>query len=199
MLADTLGSVGVIISSILVEQLGWLVADAVCSVFIASMIIISVIPLLKESAHILLLATPNPEELNASLEKVLFPFQWSRPRSHAHTFIFFCYFVCINPFSSTQLRMLDGVLGYSNTHFWLLSSHGVAGTLHVQVAPSANQQKVVTMVTSFLKERGVTNLTVQVEKDEFLRANLGVSYGNYLSRTTPPHIHTDYTGQVKRV
>eukprot|EP00731_Ephydatia_muelleri_P016696 Em0009g1120a len=127
-LADTLGSVGVIISSILVEQLGWLVADAVCSVFIASMIIISVIPLLKESAHILLLATPDPEELNASLEK---------------------------------LRMLDGVLGYSNTHFWLLSSHGVAGTLHVQVAPSANQQKVVTMVTSFLKERGVTNLTVQ--------------------------------------
>ena len=69
-LADTLGSVGVIISSILVEQLGWLAADAACSVFIAAMIIISVIPLLKESAHILLLATPNPEELNMSLEKV---------------------------------------------------------------------------------------------------------------------------------
>ena len=165
-LADTLGSVGVIISSILVEQLGWLAADAACSVFIASMIIISVIPLLRESAHILLLATPNPEELNASLEK---------------------------------LRMLDGVLGYSDAHFWLLSSHGVAGTLHVQVAPSANQQKVITMVTSFLKERGVTNLTIQVEKDEFLRANLGVSYGNHLIRTTPPDIHTDYTGQVKRV
>lgn len=168
-LADTLGSVGVIISSVLVEQLGWLAADAVCSVFIASMIIISVIPLLKESAHILLLATPNPEELHASLEK---------------------------------LRLLDGVLGYSDAHFWLLSSHGVAGTLHVQVAPSANQQKVIAMVTSFLKERGVTNLTVQVEKEEFLRANLCVSYSSLLSQGTHNHHHhhqTDCTNQIKRI
>lgn len=95
--------------------------------------------------------------------------------------------------------MLDGVLGYSDAHFWLLSSHGVAGTLHVQVAPSANQQKVIAMVTSFLKERGVTSLTIQVEKDEFLRANLGVSYSSFLTRTALPHAHTDHKGQVKRV
>ena len=95
--------------------------------------------------------------------------------------------------------MLDGVLGYSDAHFWLLGSHSVAGTLHVQVAPSANQQKVTAMVTSFLKERGVTTLTVQVEKDEFLRTNLGVSYVNLLSRTFLPHTNTDYTGQVKRM
>ena len=80
-LADTLGSVGVIISSVLVEQLGWVAADAACSVFIVATIIISVIPLLKESAHILLLATPSPEELNASLEKVVLSLENLMPLS----------------------------------------------------------------------------------------------------------------------
>jgi zinc transporter 5/7 len=39
-LADTLGSVGVIISSGLIHQFGWMAADPICSLFIAVLITI---------------------------------------------------------------------------------------------------------------------------------------------------------------
>jgi hypothetical protein len=37
-LADTLGSVGVILSSILIHYFGWMIADPICSMFIATLI-----------------------------------------------------------------------------------------------------------------------------------------------------------------
>lgn len=37
-LADTLGSVGVIISSGLIHYFGWMIADPICSMFIATLI-----------------------------------------------------------------------------------------------------------------------------------------------------------------
>ena len=58
-LGDTLGSVGVIISSLCIEYLGWTIADPICSIIIASFIFTSVIPLLKSSATILLQVTPK--------------------------------------------------------------------------------------------------------------------------------------------
>ena len=69
-LADLMGSVGVIISSIIIQQFGWYIADPVCSLFIAILILTSVGPLLKQSAEVLLLAMPNHTSLAASLEKV---------------------------------------------------------------------------------------------------------------------------------
>eukprot|EP00127_Corallochytrium_limacisporum_P005916 Clim_evm61s214 gene=Clim_evmTU61s214 len=45
-LADALGSVGVIISTLLIENFGWLAADPICSMFIAALIFSSVLPLL---------------------------------------------------------------------------------------------------------------------------------------------------------
>ena len=62
MLADTLGSVGVIISSILIEQYQWYIADPICSLFIAVMIMLSVIPLLRQSSLVLLQRTPKEME-----------------------------------------------------------------------------------------------------------------------------------------
>ena len=66
-----MGSVGVIISSVLVERLGLLIADPICSLFIATLILISVFPLLKDSAAILMLATPNHIHVTETLQKVL--------------------------------------------------------------------------------------------------------------------------------
>ena len=40
--ADTLGSVGVIISAILMHLFGWMIADPICSIFIALLIALSV-------------------------------------------------------------------------------------------------------------------------------------------------------------
>ncbi|KAF2879469.1 hypothetical protein ILUMI_26693 [Ignelater luminosus] len=57
-LADTLGSVGVIISAILMQMFGWMIADPICSMFIASLIILSVLPLIKDSVVILMQRQP---------------------------------------------------------------------------------------------------------------------------------------------
>lgn len=57
-LADTLGSVGVLISSSLIHNFGWDIADPVCSLFISALIFASVIPLLRQSGRTLLLGVP---------------------------------------------------------------------------------------------------------------------------------------------
>eukprot|EP01129_Flabellula_baltica_P011866 TRINITY_DN5266_c0_g1_i1.p1 TRINITY_DN5266_c0_g1~~TRINITY_DN5266_c0_g1_i1.p1 ORF type:complete len:660 (-),score=105.61 TRINITY_DN5266_c0_g1_i1:15-1994(-) len=58
-LADTLGSVGVIISSILIHLFNWTISDPICSLFISVLIFLSVIPLLKNTSEVLLQKTPN--------------------------------------------------------------------------------------------------------------------------------------------
>uniref|UniRef100_A0A6I8S7F4 Zinc transporter n=1 Tax=Xenopus tropicalis TaxID=8364 RepID=A0A6I8S7F4_XENTR len=56
--ADALGSVGVIISTILMQRYGLMIADPICSMLIALLIFVSVIPLLKQSIGILMQRTP---------------------------------------------------------------------------------------------------------------------------------------------
>ncbi|XP_065912027.1 proton-coupled zinc antiporter SLC30A5-like [Dysidea avara] len=158
-LADTLGSVGVIISSLLIQYYGWLIADPICSMFIAILVFASVIPLLRDSTQSLLLATANQEEVSHTLTKLL--------RS-------------------------DGILGYTHAHFWQLSSHGLVGSIHIQVTPSVNQQRVATMVIGLLKECGVTQATVQVEKELFFNSELAntaaIDAANIID-STPPHVY----------
>ncbi|KAI8065547.1 cation efflux family-domain-containing protein [Gongronella butleri] len=54
-LADTMGSVGVIISTLLIKWFGWTGFDPIASLMIAILIILSVIPLIKNSASVLML------------------------------------------------------------------------------------------------------------------------------------------------
>lgn len=145
-LADTLGSVGVIVSSILIENFGWNIADPLCSLFIAIMIFVSVLPLLKDSSCILLLQAPSDlgEDIESKFKKVLY---------------------------------VEGVLGYRNEHIWRHSTNVLAATIHVQISPQASEQKVLLQVTSLLKELGVTNIAIQIEKETFFQhlAGLGKS------------------------
>lgn len=67
-LADTLGSVGVIISSLLIRFFGWNIADPICSIIIAFLITISVIPLLRDSIGILM--QRQPKQLDHKLPDV---------------------------------------------------------------------------------------------------------------------------------
>lgn len=57
-LADTLGSVGVIISAVLMHLFGWMRADPICSMFIAILIALSVLGLIKESVSVLMQRQP---------------------------------------------------------------------------------------------------------------------------------------------
>jgi len=58
-LADTLGSVSVIISSFLIHFFGWKIADPICSLGLSILIGLSVIPLLRMTAVVLLQRTPT--------------------------------------------------------------------------------------------------------------------------------------------
>ena len=71
-MADTLGSVGVLVSALLVRHAGWLAADPVCSALIALLIVVSVLPLLRQTALVLVLRAPEERdrELRQALGKV---------------------------------------------------------------------------------------------------------------------------------
>ncbi|XP_058823611.1 zinc transporter 7 [Topomyia yanbarensis] len=66
-LADTLGSVGVIISAVLMQLFGWMRADPICSMFIALTIGVSTLSLIKESVMILM--QRQPEALDRQLSQ----------------------------------------------------------------------------------------------------------------------------------
>ncbi|XP_042025184.1 probable zinc transporter protein DDB_G0282067 isoform X3 [Salvia splendens] len=72
-LADTLGSVGVVISTLLIKYKGWLIADPACSIFISALIVSSVIPLLRNSAEVLLQRVPRSyeQDLKEALNDVM--------------------------------------------------------------------------------------------------------------------------------
>ncbi|XP_034035167.1 zinc transporter 7 isoform X3 [Thalassophryne amazonica] len=57
-IADTLGSIGVIISALLMQKYDLMIADPICSMLIAMLIGVSVVPLLRESVGILMQRTP---------------------------------------------------------------------------------------------------------------------------------------------
>ncbi|EYU44685.1 hypothetical protein ABFS82_08G016700 [Erythranthe guttata] len=72
-LADTLGSVGVVISTLLIDYKGWLIADPACSIFISALIVSSVIPLLRNSGEILLQRVPRSceHDLKGAVSEVM--------------------------------------------------------------------------------------------------------------------------------
>jgi len=61
-LADLLGSVGVIASSILIMMFDWYIADAICSAVTSLLILLSIVPLLKSSTLIFLQTYPSRHE-----------------------------------------------------------------------------------------------------------------------------------------
>jgi len=63
-LADTLGSVGVIVSAILMQMFGWMIADPVCSIFIAVLIALSVGSLIADSVSILMQRSPKALDIS---------------------------------------------------------------------------------------------------------------------------------------
>jgi zinc transporter 5/7 len=71
-LQDTLGSVGVIISTLLIQFYGWTIFDPIASLFIAVMIAASVIPLVIDTGRVLSLDMGTRErEVQQALSEVL--------------------------------------------------------------------------------------------------------------------------------
>lgn len=70
-LADTLGSAGVLFSCFLIKMYGdsWQIADPICALIVSIMIFISVLPLIKMSCEALLLQTP--EKVRNNRKKII--------------------------------------------------------------------------------------------------------------------------------
>jgi len=134
LLADTLGSVAVIVSSVLIHLFGWTIADPICSFCLSFLILMSVIPLLKKSATTLLQRTP--QHFEQKLEKCLL-----------------------------QVQAIEGVSGFRDPHFWNHDGNMVVGTLHVQVKNTSNEQEILNRVLNLFKNRGVAQVTVQIERE----------------------------------
>jgi len=141
-LADALGSVGVIISSLLVQYKGWTSADAICSIIISVMIIASVLPLVYSTLDVLNHCTPSHRE--STIRSAL----------------------------KYMMDEIPGVLAYRQPHFWNFSDSEVVATLHVQVEESADEQRILQAVLDLFKSPsvGVANLSVQIEKGTFLNS-----------------------------
>jgi len=132
--ADALGSVGVIVSTLLIIWKGWTIADPICSFCISALIFVSVIPLLKSSATILLQCTPP--EIDEKMEKCL-----------------------------KLVTRVEGVVSHNNSHFWRLSKDMVVGSIQIQVANEASEQKILAEVQSIFKKKGkIKNMTVEIVK-----------------------------------
>jgi hypothetical protein len=87
-LADTLGSAGVIISSICVEYRGWVIADPICSLCIGSVIFTSVLPLVAVSAQFHSLPSiPPPMSLLLALSQTLMCYQGDHVPDFAQTLL----------------------------------------------------------------------------------------------------------------
>ena len=62
-LADALGSAGVIISTLMIQFWGWYLADPIASLIIAILILLSVISLIQSTANVLLSRVPEGMEV----------------------------------------------------------------------------------------------------------------------------------------
>lgn len=72
-MADTLGSVGVVISTLCVKYFGWEIVDPITSILIASLILLSSFPLLESSSSNLLLSLDEgcAHEMQETLDEML--------------------------------------------------------------------------------------------------------------------------------
>lgn len=105
-LADTLGSVGVVISALLMRAFGWMRADPVCSIFIAILVAASVWGLLRDSARVLMMRTP----VELDDERRVLDTCYARLR-----------------------RYHPAVLGVQEPRFWTLCADTYAGSIKIEV------------------------------------------------------------------
>jgi cation diffusion facilitator family transporter len=143
-LADTLGSVGVIISSVLIQLYEWHVADSVSSALISLLILGSTLPLLRDTARQLLQGAP--QELEGSVSAALREVQ----------------------------TIVPGVQRVAQWNIWHHAGDMCVATLHLEVAASAEEQQVLHQTRTIFRRHARLDkfLSVQISKPQVV-ATLG--------------------------
>ncbi|WRT65778.1 uncharacterized protein IL334_002727 [Kwoniella shivajii] len=161
-MADTLGSVGVIISTILIKFTGWTGFDPIASLFIAILIMASVIPLVIDSGKVLCLdvGSHKEEEIRNALSELntvegvanyASPRFWPRCEGEL--------------IGSIHIQLSPSPSSFDPTRFstpYLNRQQKSGDTIYV------NSDKVIARVEKTLKKRikGLTELIVQIEGSE---------------------------------
>jgi zinc transporter 5/7 len=131
-LADALGSVSVIISSILIWQFEWHIVDPICSLVISALIFASVIPLLKNSVGVLMQTAPE-QFVTIQLPQLI-----------------------------NTILQTPGVAMCEDQHFWSLTSEEIIGSVNLIIHPQADRQTILHQVKHLCKHAGVKNVTIQL-------------------------------------
>jgi len=135
-LADTLGSVGVIISSLLVHYFGLTWSDAVCSMFISVLIFITVVPLLKDTGFILLQRTPP------------WLAEWSKS------------------VGAPGLIAIKGVRGVRDIKLWAFDGEQMVGTISLLITPDSDRSHVMKEVRKLYGPKVRKSLTISLSSKE---------------------------------
>ncbi|CAD6573884.1 MAG: Putative zinc transporter msc2 [Cyphobasidiales sp. Tagirdzhanova-0007] len=165
-MADTLGSVGVIISTLLINRYGWTGFDPIASIFIAVLIFASVVPLVVDSGRLLCLdlGEHREKDVRAALAKLssvegLSSYAAARFWPKDPATVVGSIHVQLAPSPSHDIRS-----SYSHSHSPEAHSHSSAHSLKHY----ANAEKVVRRVESVLKGAidGLVDLSIQIEPSE---------------------------------
>ncbi|KAI1800376.1 cation efflux protein [Daldinia bambusicola] len=138
-LADTLGSASVIVSTVLTYLIPWSGWDPLASFLIAYLILITAIPLVKSSAQRLLLTIPADTEYN--LRNTLSEITNQRG---------------VASYSVPKFWVDDGASSESGSR--------ILGVIHVAAIRGADLEEVRDRVQSYLGKHGM-DLTIQVERE----------------------------------
>ncbi|KAL4816764.1 cation efflux family-domain-containing protein [Aspergillus spinulosporus] len=186
-LADTLGSVAVVISTILVHYSGWAGYDPIASCMIAILIFASAVPLVSSTAKSLLLTLPADVEYNiretlAGVSTLRGVVGYTVPK----------FWLDDTEKSSGHNHGHDHGHGHSHSHSHSSHSHGcdhdhdhndsnhshghdhghshehdtpsVLGVIHVTASRAADLEDVRKRTVDFLKEKGI-DILVQVDRE----------------------------------
>ncbi|KAI9600707.1 hypothetical protein H4Q26_000498 [Puccinia striiformis f. sp. tritici PST-130] len=161
-MADTLGSVGVIISTLLIERYGWTGFDPIASIFIALLIFASVVPLVQDSAKILMLALDDEKERQVrkalgklstieGLSSYTAPRFWPQDSSTITGSIHV---------QLSQIPRSEGINGISSPVMMLSEEedeHSASGYDHAEIVRNKVEEILATNIP------GLTKLSIQIE------------------------------------
>ncbi|KAI9808433.1 MAG: putative zinc transporter msc2 [Pycnora praestabilis] len=156
-LADTLGSVAVVISTLLVHFYGWAGFDPLASCFIAILIFASAVPLVISSAKTLLLTVP--EDVEYGLRDTLAGISGLRGVVGYNVPRFWLE-------DSGMVKEASHDQDHQHRHGEPQSSGGqrVLGVMHIIASRLADVEDVRERTTQFLKGRGM-DIVIQVERE----------------------------------
>ena len=133
-LADTLGSAGVIVSAILMWAFGWMIADPICSIFIAILIGMSVWHLLADSVAILMQRTPK--QLDHQLADCYQRVMQLEGVQGVHEQVLKKFLL-----PSPPVELLEITPFFQ--HFWTLCSNYYCGGLKLEVLPDCDPKYII--------------------------------------------------------